>query len=116
MKIKQSKRCGISGERRAKLADDQEGEGTMMRKTILTCAVFTWTCASTVAFAQETPFAGEKPSAKHANVHRFHHAAHASLHGAHHHKAMAAGHASIKSHPSHGQPPMTRHAKKVHPQ
>jgi hypothetical protein len=33
-----------------------------------------------------------------------------------HAKRIKAGQASIKSHPSHGKPPVTRHAKKVNPQ
>jgi hypothetical protein len=56
------------------------------------------------AFAQEpsvNPYVGEKHHAKSANVHRFHHAAHYSLNSEHHHRAMAAGAASIVSHPSH---------------
>jgi hypothetical protein len=59
----------------------------------------------TGAFAQN-PYVGEKPHKKNAQAHRFHRAAHYSVHSAHHHKAMAAGHASIKSHPSYGKPPV----------
>jgi hypothetical protein len=72
-----------------------------MKRITLICAALAWTCTTMVALAQENPHVGEKHSAKHANVHRFHHAAHYSLNSEHHHRAMAAGQASIVSHPSH---------------
>jgi hypothetical protein len=88
-----------------------------MTRMILICAALLWTGAMTVAFAQENPLGPEKPSAKHANVHHFHHGQHAMRHNrAAHHKAMAAGQASIASHPSHGNAAKTRHAKKVYGQ
>jgi hypothetical protein len=76
----------------------------MRSKVTAICAAVSFVFGSGVAFAQGTPGAGQEKAAMH---HRHH---------VHHHKAMAAGQASIKSHPHHGKAPMTRHAKKNHPQ
>jgi hypothetical protein len=71
------------------------------------CAAVGFVFGSSVAFAQGAPGAGQEKTAMHrVHHHRYHH----------HHQAMAAGQASIKSHPHHGKAPMTRHAKKYHPQ
>jgi len=70
---------------------------------ILICAAIAWTCALTVAFGQENP------DAKHTNVQAVHRSSHASKHSAAHHEAMAAGKASIKSHPSYRKDPYHYH-------
>jgi Ni/Co efflux regulator RcnB len=67
----------------------------MINKTVLICAALAWTCATTMTFAQE--------HGKQAGVHKFHRQAHTHRHSPAHHKAMASGHASIKSHPSYGK-------------
>jgi outer membrane lipoprotein-sorting protein len=75
-----------------------------MKLKLIICCALAGVFATSVAFAQNNPYVGEKTSAKHANVHRFHRSAHTSLHSAHHHKAMAAGKASIESHPRNKKP------------
>jgi hypothetical protein len=67
----------------------------MIKRTILICAALAWTCVASTVFAQE--------HGKQAGMHKFHHQAHAHKRSAAHHKSMAAGQASIKSHPSHGK-------------
>jgi hypothetical protein len=79
----------------------------MRSRIAMICVAVGFVFGPSAAFAQAAPGAGEEKTAMHrVHHHRYHH----------HHKAMAAGQASIKSHPHHGKAPMTRHAKKNHPQ